>query len=154
MAATRNAFASLARTGGEYRKERFDLWRLVNWWLISSVAISSAAMRASVPSQSWRSLNTMSGPNRSMELAKLPTASTSILPAVRTFTSSSSSKQASPNNEPADFRAVANRGSNQLSLETPRNNVGEYSGQGRPTLSVRSRNRSHADLMLLFLYSG
>lgn len=80
-------------------------------------------MRSAVPSQSWRSLSTMSnGASRSMEVAK---ASTSILPAVRSISSSSKIDQAAPN-EPASFNAIANQNSNQLSLETPRNNVGEY----------------------------
>lgn len=43
---------------------------------------------------------------------------------MRSFASSRSLDQAAPN-EAAPFAAVANRNSNQLSLETPKNNVGE-----------------------------
>lgn len=58
------------------------------------------------------------GLKKSTEVAKV---STSFLP-VRHISSTSSTQQA---NLPNEFRAIANRGSNQLSLEEPKNGV-EY----------------------------
>lgn len=102
----------------------------------------------------------MSVQNISQSSAGASSSKSLILPAVaaqqqqqqngksRAFATSSNSAQASPAGnpkaagEPAPFAAVANRGSNQLSLETPRNNVGESIFTDRVSSMCRSSDEA------------
>lgn len=59
--------------------------------------------------------------------AKEASASSSNLPAVRSFATSSTSLA---EQNPIPITTLAQRSSNQLSLETPRNNVGEWTRNG------------------------
>lgn len=86
-------------------------------------------MSAATPLRSFSSASTsnIGRPAAGQTIVKAAAShATSQVAAVRSISSSATPQQAAATtNDPAEFRAISNRDSNQLSLETPRNNV-EY----------------------------